>query len=109
MDTLASPSNSSDPLVAALNACTRREDVRALREAYGETRLRQAWTKLDRLTRSSLLLTREFDGTIVGQLELVRDEQDALVGDEDLQRRSASVHATAGRDQDRASETRLPR
>ena len=35
-----------DPLVSALHACTRREDVRALKEAYGETRLRQvknAW------------------------------------------------------------------
>ena len=70
MDNPASPSNIPDPIVAAFEAATRREDVRAIMANYPADRVKQAWAKLDHLTKCSLLLTREFNGTIlVGQSE----------------------------------------
>lgn len=61
---------SYDPVVAALNAATRREDVRSIVANYPSDRVQKAWNQLDQLTKSSLLLTREFNGTIVtGQSE----------------------------------------
>jgi len=72
MDSTVSSSNTPDPILAALHAATRREDVRSIVANYPADRVQQAWNKLDRLTKSSLLLTREFNGTIIaGQSELV--------------------------------------
>lgn len=65
MDSTASLSNTPDPIVAALNAATRREDVRSIVANYPSDRVQKAWNQLDQLTKSSLLLTREFNGTIV--------------------------------------------
>ena len=65
MDSTASLSNTPDPIVAALKAATRREDVRSIVASYPSDRVQKAWNQLDQLTKSSLLLTREFNGTII--------------------------------------------
>lgn len=97
---MSSLSNTPDPLVSALHACTRREDVRALKEAYGETRLRQAWVQLDQLTKNTLVLCKAFDGIVVGKSELVLGEQAALSGAQDPKRLAPAISAAAGRNQD---------
>lgn len=79
-----------DPVLAALEAATTPGDVRSIMANYPPDRVKNAWSQLDRLTKSSLLFARFFNGIIVGEPEPVRGEQTALGGTEDLKQLEAS-------------------
>lgn len=56
----------SDQLLdQALVACSTRFDVRLLKQSYPPDRVNAAWKRASQLTKASLLLAKEFDGTII--------------------------------------------
>ena len=59
----------------ALEACSTRSDVRDLLDRHGRDNVGQAWKQLDPLTKSALLLVKNFDGTIIRESQPVRDQQ----------------------------------
>jgi hypothetical protein len=55
-----------DPLILdQLQQATRRSDVAALLRRHDATEVNAAWRQLSPLERSSLLLCKHFDGTII--------------------------------------------
>tara|TARA_Y100000768_G_C23524850_1_gene472030 strand:+ start:258 stop:443 length:186 start_codon:yes stop_codon:yes gene_type:complete len=58
-------SSSHNPVLAALQSAKTSKDVKQLLDSYGTANCNNAWKQLSALERASLLLAKEFNGTII--------------------------------------------
>ena len=60
-----SKSDSYSPALQTLKSCKNRDHVKNAMDLYGKDVCNDAWKQLTNLEKASLLLAREFDGTII--------------------------------------------
>ena len=73
-----SPSLSVEQCVDRLNQATTRHQVRNLVDNQGRDKVLTAWKRLDPLTKSTLRLAKEFDGTIISRAALYGRESESV-------------------------------